>query len=1427
MKFSNPIISESYTSDEQIIKFANPTDTTCKEILFNPGGCVDCGDSESSSGGTSGPIYWGDIIGKPTCFPACLDPLDARYVPLTRTLTINGTSYDLSADRSWTISDTNIYDNGLTKTGLNVQLGGTLVQDTIIDTDTFGLIVNNKLGIGGYSTSADLFSNLNIKGTISINNIVRGANTNYNISNDNYYYTDTVSSTNKIVNLPSIAQTGPGKIFVIRNDVRSTTNLIITCPATHGFDFWNTGAPPPTNITTYTLPPGESVTVTAIGYSAPNGVYSVVSNAIVTSGFVPYVGATTNLTMGLFGITANTINSMIIRLTSAGTSANMFFGDTSTLVNLTTGTSNLAIGNQSQSAVLGGSRNISIGHGTLPTITATSNNTVIGHTSASISVGNYNTIIGSENATSGSALASNNTIIGARVSSPGAISGNIIIADGSGNIRFKDDGASTFLSRLSGIGTRLVTADAVGTLNTIPTSSFPSSLLTLNINGVIQDLSANRSWKTALADTGCLTFGGITIASATQINLGAVTGVVVNNETTPGTPTHTDINYAGASNITVPTIGTGIATYVLIDNSGPTFQNTFPTSAQRKTKIYVAKIGHPNLVSISTAGNEPDFITSPLAQFRDVFQAFNYINQGVMATPVAASLTFNTSTGTITGNGINFVVDKTNPNTYTVAPTTPCSYLPRTQTGLGGGAISVVDVGTYDVAGTPTAIPGGANVSTLRYIFYVPPLGFIVQYGQTTYTSLTNAIAAVGRESFVLYPNLTRNAILVGVIAATKSCTNLADSTQAQFFKADIFGQIIGASAGVSTGTLQTAYNNSLVPQITTTTALGAVTFKNGKATDLLTVQEWQNLGGITTAGIAGNGNMVLGASFINGTSFNVSKDITGATTSYGNLSNGTIQSGVTAGGYYFASILNTAASVFNVSDVIHFGSSQGTIGAGSTVTNQYGFMAAASLTGATNNYGFYSNIASGTNRWNFYANGTASNYLSGSLGIGTTTLALKANIEGTNGLPATSGTAQNGSLRLLNVSSNGVLDFGNSSGIAWLQSVNKTNLATNLALLLNPNGGNVSVGKTTAATYTFDVNGSIGALETSGFYLNAAGTMTARLYYSGGVLLDRLAGTSFFIQLAGTNQLALNTTGALRLPAYTTPGHLVNDASGNITSAASVATTMGGTGITSYIIGDTLYASATNVLSKLAGNITTTRMFNTSTGTGVAAQAPAYFDLFGATNTWGAVNTFSSIATFSTGLTVTTGSVNVGIAADADYSFRGIKGAAFLNDAWYVYESGSTLFQELTSSTATYVASYLTATAATGYVEYLINGNGGAYVDTLIFNTSYPTTGLEIANTNLIDYGRSVNILLGSSTSTQMSWYTGSRAASNLVARIDTAGVFNTRNVYPLTDNTYYLGKNSSTTPFAWKGVILRDSVTANYYRIEMVSGVITATLL
>jgi hypothetical protein len=119
--------------------------------------------------------------------------------------------------------------------------------------------------------------------------------------------------------------------------------------------------------------------------------------------------------------------------------------------------------------------------------------------------------------------------------------------------------------------------------------------------------------------------------------------------------------------------------------------------------------------------------------------------------------------------------------------------------------------------------------------------------------------------------------------------------------------------------------------------------------------------------------------------SFIVTKTITGGATTYGIAGSGTVQTDVTTAANVFFANPKTVASAFTLANLTHFNASQGTIGAGSAVTNQFGFLATNTITGATNNFGFYSDIAAGTNRYNFFANGTADNYFAGSVGIGAT----------------------------------------------------------------------------------------------------------------------------------------------------------------------------------------------------------------------------------------------------------------------------------------------------------------------------------------------------------------------------------------------------------------------------------------------------------
>jgi hypothetical protein len=125
-------------------------------------------------------------------------------------------------------------------------------------------------------------------------------------------------------------------------------------------------------------------------------------------------------------------------------------------------------------------------------------------------------------------------------------------------------------------------------------------------------------------------------------------------------------------------------------------------------------------------------------------------------------------------------------------------------------------------------------------------------------------------------------------------------------------------------------------------------------------------------------------------------RNFSGATSAYGISQGGEIQSAVTANAYVNHTAPTTQATAFTLTNAYHYLAASLTLGAGSSVTSQYGFSAGSGLTAATNNYGFHSNIASGTGRWNFYANGTATNYFAGDVGIGTTTPSSKLQVSGT-----------------------------------------------------------------------------------------------------------------------------------------------------------------------------------------------------------------------------------------------------------------------------------------------------------------------------------------------------------------------------------------------------------------------------------------------
>lgn len=234
---------------------------------------------------------------------------------------------------------------------------------------------------------------------------------------------------------------------------------------------------------------------------------------------------------------------------------------------------------------------------------------------------------------------------------------------------------------------------------------------------------------------------------------------------------------------------------------------------------------------------------------------------------------------------------------------------------------------------------------------------------------------------------------------------------------------------------------------------------------------------------IGSAGNVGIGASAEVMQTLRAGKNITGNAFSSGIVSNGQVQSDVTSRADYFQAVTSAASGTY--ANIYGYQAQQGTFTG--TVTNQMGFTADPTLIGATNNYGFYSNIASGTGRWNFYANGTAANYFGGIVGIG---------------VAPNKALDVNGQLRIRNTATSGyaLLEYGasatatnnwhvGSEGDGSFRWYNGT-FGSGIERMRIDSSGNVSIGAS-STTYKLQVTGS-GAMVNS--YVAATDGSATRL---------------------------------------------------------------------------------------------------------------------------------------------------------------------------------------------------------------------------------------------------------------------------------------------------------------------------------------------
>ena len=285
-----------------------------------------------------------------------------------------------------------------------------------------------------------------------------------------------------------------------------------------------------------------------------------------------------------------------------------------------------------------------------------------------------------------------------------------------------------------------------------------------------------------------------------------------------------------------------------------------------------------------------------------------------------------------------------------------------------------------------------------------------------------------------------------------------------------------------------------------------------------------------------------------------------------------------------------------------------GTVGATTPTTGSFTSLAySTTLTGGTG----IVNLGSGQ----FYKDA------SGLVGIGTAspTVKLQVTTSGVAALPSSSGTAfSTGTLIRLGTGSDaagGIGTIGLATNQMWIQATDSTNLATGNQLLLNPNGGNVAIGATTATqrlhvsnsaassdAFAQFTNGTTGTAAVNGLFVGIDSSNEASVYNFYNSALKFGTNAIERMRIDSSGNLLVGTTS---LP---TGGGIVTASSSAAETKVSIVNT--GTSGRHYWIGSTNTSSGAVGGGKLAiydQTADATRLAIDSSGNvGIGTSSPA-----------------------------------------------------------------------------------------------------------------------------------------------------------------------------------------------------------------------------
>jgi hypothetical protein len=408
---------------------------------------------------------------------------------------------------------------------------------------------------------------------------------------------------------------------------------------------------------------------------------------------------------------------------------------------------------------------------------------------------NQNVILtGSFNVSGSTTQVGNNNLLGTT-----NLSGSIVI---SGSI-----GASANLS-LGGT-LRLDPAQDPGNTNATASFLFTSASNTAQGYDLYYRQDGNLvkfKWLEGGISSGLL-YGGIISASGATIYVSSGSGVLLDpnanfsSEISPQFTSVTWPNYSASATY----LTSSQNTYLYVDAAGTIHQQTgFFDQTQYEQAIPLGRVTHPNYATITGIGSNVQTTYDSDNQQSAFIRAFGPLKiDGFSINAHPGTLGFGVGSGVAYTLGGFYSQDPNSPSHYhgNAFATSSIARAYRSGSGVrldnnGGAFYSTVDPDYWD-DGTGVLNTMAAGDWQIQRVFANPVTGrVVVYYGQTTYTTLLNALQYLATDSFTEGEFTAHSLIFVGYLVLKGQTNNLTDTNNNRIINAGIFRNIAGGSSG-------------------------------------------------------------------------------------------------------------------------------------------------------------------------------------------------------------------------------------------------------------------------------------------------------------------------------------------------------------------------------------------------------------------------------------------------------------------------------------------------------------------------------------------------------------------------------------------------------------------------------------------------------